>query len=471
MQENVEKVDVLSREKFIDGLINIVNNFAESNQGISFAIDGSWGCGKTYVLDKFEKKVSLIQSEEIASNKFLTLKYNCWEYDYYNEPLIAIVSSMHDQIRKQQSLISEIGDCVVRETVKQILDNAITIVGNITREFVKNKIGIDPVEVINSVKGIAKLTKRKIETDHKYDNYFDFKKVIKTARDNLKKLACEQPMILLVDELDRCLPTYAIKVLERLHHLFYGIPNLILIIAIDKGQLENTIKNIYGENVDTTKYLEKFINFTVPLDGGKANNNIFKQYEDYFTMFNLSEAGIQELALQIIDVLSEGVGVRSIEQIFEHLYTIHKSITIGTEQADPTILIFELLYSFIENICKFTDVDVVYKLSQINMVTDTDFEQSLGTEKYNQLKQLRKKYDDNSHRVNFTEPTIKAVKIPNNYISRVFCIMDAIKDNIDIKRKSHSQNYAFNYSDIKEILIKEYDIIIKFYQFAKMIIW
>lgn len=49
-----------------------------------------------------------------------------------------------------------------------------------------------------------------------------------------------------MDELDRCLPAYTIKVLERLHHIFTDIDNVIVIIAMDKKQVEHVVGQIYG---------------------------------------------------------------------------------------------------------------------------------------------------------------------------------------------------------------------------------
>lgn len=79
-----------------------------------------------------------------------------------------------------------------------------------------------------------------------------------------------------MDELDRCLPTYAIKVLERIHHIFNGLENVVVIIAMEKKQIENSLHQIYGEGMDVDQYLKKFIPFSVKLDNGSARNFIAK---------------------------------------------------------------------------------------------------------------------------------------------------------------------------------------------------
>ena len=72
----------------------------------------------------------------------------------------------------------------------------------------------------------------------------------------LQELAEKYTVVIIVDELDRCLPEYAIKILERLHHLTENNNNTIMIIAVDKKQLMSSVKQIFGFE-SPEKYLEK----------------------------------------------------------------------------------------------------------------------------------------------------------------------------------------------------------------------
>lgn len=98
-----------------------------------------------------------------------------------------------------------------------------------------------------------------------YDQYFGFREAIETVRNGIKEIANDQTVVIIVDELDRCLPTYAIKVLERIHHIFNGLENVVVIIAMEKKQIENSLHQIYGEGMDVDQYLKKFIPFSVKL--------------------------------------------------------------------------------------------------------------------------------------------------------------------------------------------------------------
>lgn len=73
-------------------------------------------------------------------------------------------------------------------------------------------------------------------------------------------------MIFIIDELDRCNPYYAVKVLERIKHLF-NIPNIVFVLSIDKEQLSNSIRGYYGSDlIKADEYLKRFIDieYTLP---------------------------------------------------------------------------------------------------------------------------------------------------------------------------------------------------------------
>ena len=85
---------------------------------------------------------------------------------------------------------------------------------------------------------------------------------IKSAFENFSKT---KKLIIIVDELDRCSPQFAIRFLETLHH-FFKIPSIIFVLGINKKQIEISVKKIYGYETDTEEYLRKFIDRTCSLE-------------------------------------------------------------------------------------------------------------------------------------------------------------------------------------------------------------
>ncbi|MEN3754913.1 P-loop NTPase fold protein [Mangrovibacter sp. SLW1] len=67
----------------------------------------------------------------------------------------------------------------------------------------------------------------------------------------------DTPIFILIDELDRCRPDYAISLLEIVKHIF-DIKKFVFIIATDTDQLQHSIKNIYGNEFAANDYLGRF---------------------------------------------------------------------------------------------------------------------------------------------------------------------------------------------------------------------
>lgn len=245
MAEERNKLDALNRENEISELFRIVQSASINRAFCSFAIEGTWGVGKTFILERLEEKLELEQNEEAKDNRYFVFHYNCWKYDYYEEPAIAIISVLKDKVENA----NKICDGVVKDAWK----TAEKYIKNMTKEFVKNKIGIDLVQVVEDVRTEGE--KRKKE-ENEFDTLFAFNQTLENVRKQVKELAATKTMVIVVDELDRCMPAYAIKILERLHHMFEGIDNVVVIIAVDSKQLNHSIREIYGDQVDTERYLK-----------------------------------------------------------------------------------------------------------------------------------------------------------------------------------------------------------------------
>ena len=86
-----EKIDFLNRNIFIENIAEIIKTTSFEEDNRAFAIDGKWGVGKTFIVDKIEDKFK-------TENDYLIFRYNAWNYNYYDEPLVAIITSIIDQL-------------------------------------------------------------------------------------------------------------------------------------------------------------------------------------------------------------------------------------------------------------------------------------------------------------------------------------------------------------------------------------
>jgi hypothetical protein len=320
--------DILQRDKFVRQVVKLINTMEKRNRGYTFAIDGKWGCGKSFVLEMIEKEISIFEATEKEltkeNNKYFLFHYNCWQYDYYDEPLVAITAALRDSITEYKEIIDS-----KYVAVNNCWDKMAKCLLNISNQIVKNKIGIDFKEATDE-----------ISKDRKdFDTYLSLKTTLNDTRTAIKELATIKPVVIIVDELDRCLPEYAIKVLERLHHIFYDIEKVIVIMAVDNNQLDNTVKRIFGKETDTDKYLKKFIDFKLYLDQGQYSNEFMEKFDFYFSKFNIED---REAFQEGIKTLFEHVKIREQEKIIRKADLIHSVAT--DKQYSKSVCLFELLY-------------------------------------------------------------------------------------------------------------------------------
>ena len=309
-------IDLLSRDHFVSVVSNIVESKIQQKEGYSFAIDGVWGCGKTTVLDMLEERLK---------NRYLVIRYNCWKYDFYEEPLIALLSEFAKAINSEQAFEFE-------EYEKKAWKNAGKICSDVTSKLIQTGTGFDIKAAVRFVNSIRKIAKEKRIKIGDVNNKLPIEFLIEQIQNDLAALSSfeNRGIVLMVDELDRCLPDYAIKVLERLHH-FCDNTGIIQILAINKKEMSGSIAKAFGyPNADTDKieyfashYMQKFIDMTLSLNNGILNDPqvlLFNSLDKLFTEYdNLNKAFMADF---IKNVLND-IPMRNLKQIVKSVSSIH----------------------------------------------------------------------------------------------------------------------------------------------------
>lgn len=344
----MDKLDILQRDEFVKQLERMIENISANKSSTCFAINGKWGCGKTFVLDMLQEKLEAKQNEETADNEYFVIRYNSWKFDYYEEPVIALVASIVQIIENKINLVS---DSKAKSEGLAILKAAGEALLSVTNDILKNRIGIDfgkGYEIFKKGKEEGVLA---YEKKHAYDIYFDLNKVMEELTNTLKSISEKYTIVFLVDELDRCMPEYAIKVLERLHHLAEGKSNIITVISMDKDQLKKSVKKIFGiDNSD--KYLEKFIQFEVKLDYGNISESILDKYPDYVALFDKDIFPFDEPVEECLQAIFKDIDIRTQEQLVHKAMVAHKLLYSGKK--DYSFMCMELLLAVM--ICVYHDL-------------------------------------------------------------------------------------------------------------------
>ena len=242
--------DLLNRKVEIENLSPILCNIDEP---IVFAIDSPWGTGKTTFIKLWQK---YLEGQNISS-----IYFNAWESDFADDPLIAIVSQIDNWITSR----------ALYTTDKQIWTKAKSLLPGIAKSSVVAGVKLATLGALDLEKEVEKVvadltsdvTEGLIDNfNNKSESIDEFKQLI---GDVLSEVAGDQNnLIVFVDELDRCRPTYAIELLERIKHLF-SIDKLVFVLSTDLEQLSHSICAVYGSEFNSRKYLQRFVDLEYSL--------------------------------------------------------------------------------------------------------------------------------------------------------------------------------------------------------------
>lgn len=241
-----EKNDKLQRE-------TIANNFNRCFEGtegnLILAINGEWGQGKSAFLHMWKNQLRFKEKEVIY--------LNLWEEDFYKEPFLSILNTFSNNFFDiKKDLIS-----ISKKILKHILEKTGLNIDEFFDKSVYDEINNDKIK-------LKEILRKKI--GERTDNF---------------------PLVVMIDELDRCNPLYAIEFLEVIKH-FFDIDKIVFVLALDIQELEHSIKKVYGENLNTQRYLRKIIDVIYDLPNPSLElyfDHILQKYGDKYT--DLSENG------------------------------------------------------------------------------------------------------------------------------------------------------------------------------------
>ncbi|MCC3305390.1 P-loop NTPase fold protein [Sneathiella sp. HT1-7] len=326
-------------------------------------LDAKWGGGKTFFLERF--------AEQLRLDNHLVVYINAWEDDHAEDPLIPIIAEINNTLcpyfkgkRKLQNLLN-----VTKKSGLQILTTglkhaAITgskkVVGGglseIT-ELISDSVEQDSTEQVVDEASIEKAvseTVEKLTNKHAEDllrSFLKTKEVTTKFRKSLTKLligieenkTVNIPLFVLVDELDRCRPTYAIELLERVKHLF-NVDNVVFILATDTDQLQHSIKAVYGSEFDAKRYLNRFFDRPYVFESPEISQFVEHLYKLHLSDVNNLSSPFEEftdddqLDLKFLQCTFNAflLELRDIEQCFELLRNV---ITVWRNSAKIELIV------------------------------------------------------------------------------------------------------------------------------------
>lgn len=299
------KKKTYSREEEIHAMIEIIKEkerYKENSENcMIIMVNGIWGSGKTTFLNQLCKEIEKEDNIEIFNY------YNAYENDFYSNAYIPFFASMNDKINIKNEL-NNIVAAIGEKTSKGIIVLSYTITKSIFKSNLKNKIGIDLDDIKKELKDIK-------EEEEKHDiitEYKDTIKMKKRIKKEMLEICKDKIQVFIIDELDRCKPSFAMETLEIVKH-FFDIDNCVFIISVDKLQLEESARAIYGAGIDSERYFSKLYDyqFNLPtinfLDAINFENIPFKEELLPFatTLFNNLNISLRDSKKIFNDLLSK----------------------------------------------------------------------------------------------------------------------------------------------------------------------
>lgn len=277
--DNALTRDPLHRKKEIEDFLKML---IAVEPPYTFVIDAPWGSGKTFFVKQVARALQMANpaldpdletlsatlgetATELPATPCLSIYFNAWEDDHFDNPILPILAAIASATDEK----SVKGGEDFRKGIIGAIEAAASLIGY----------GGDINGVIEDFNGIDFLARYKEEKELRG-------KIDELIKNNLPEVA--NRAVIFIDELDRCRPEFAIKVLEQTKTLFQQ-ENIVVVYSTDITQLAHSLQGVYGPKFEGRKYLERFYDKRLELDsikpadyllykGVSANNGYTQSY-------------------------------------------------------------------------------------------------------------------------------------------------------------------------------------------------
>lgn len=275
--DNIETAwdgDLWDRRRLGEQLTNYVDRL---NCGAVLALDARWGEGKTWFVRHWAKHLTDTDHNVIYLDAFAN--------DYLEDPFLVISSEITSCLSKDDDLDQSHLDTFKEKAAaayhallpslpKVLLTLGLNLISGGVLGTLAQQVHESGEKVIESATDtLGEKIQESIEA--KIENHEADKSTLQSFKQELARLANEldKPLVFIIDELDRCRPDFAIRLIERIKH-FFDLPKIVFVLVMDKTQFSNIVCHNYGYDKKIgEEYLDKFIDFTIKFPQLDAINN------------------------------------------------------------------------------------------------------------------------------------------------------------------------------------------------------
>lgn len=314
--------DSLNRKNFV---ISLVKQLLFSSTNITLALDGKWGSGKTFLLKQVEYLIKSVNEsimnkininhpridnliQEITGDNKLEITnivyFNAWQNDQYENPLIILLIEIINQLE-----IANVDDTII----EKLKDKVQKVVRSISLNVgIFNFGSFDELDYQNDSK-----------LNNEFFNSLNQKQYLNEINEILAGItyyedpeAIPHRLIIIVDELDRCEPEFAINLLEQIK-MYLNNNNITVIFGINRIEFDSIIESYYGTNFDSVNYLDRFFDLTLQVPYFKPSEFISLVLEDE----KLNNEDVKTAYLNVVKSIANATKMS--------LRNIHRYLTIA----------------------------------------------------------------------------------------------------------------------------------------------
>ncbi len=307
-EENIKDVlksNYINRNIYLASFFKLINGIEENK---IIALDGEWGSGKTWFVKSIEylinsdinKELNIVNSDimDNVKDNYMTFYYNAWENDDAENAMLSLIYKLTNDscLQKDENEVGAIPR-LLNTIIKFATNGAVDIKQDIFGEQWNNKQITDCIETSEEIKEI-------------------FKELI-----NNLLIESKNKILIIVDEIDRCKPIFAIDLLESIKH-FYDDDRIVFLVTTNNKELASSVCKVYGEKYDGDLYLDRFFDINLELP-----NNYIQDYisaiDERRSSSNFYDKACRELAKE------EKLTMREYNRYLSSMESIKNSLIEG----------------------------------------------------------------------------------------------------------------------------------------------
>lgn len=304
--------DKLGRECSICNLTTLMRG---TDTPMVMTVSAPWGSGKSSFVQMWK---AYLESEK--GGKHPCIMFDAWKHDFHKEPLLAAMGEIGAFIKTHEAAYPE-----ARSFFEKCLKHApklLKAVGGVASllSFVHPAVGIVGKGAETAEKAIKNVNNYVFEEySLQKDSVEEFKQELANFIQLITNDGETGPLYFFVDELDRCDPEYAIRLLESIKH-FFDVDGIVFVLSVDRKKLGSMVRVRYGEGFDADGYLKRFVDVDYEIPEPHRKKLIDYLCDDVHLLANYPIGKnnrltlLKEMALSLADDFK--MRARDIEKIF-----------------------------------------------------------------------------------------------------------------------------------------------------------